>query len=352
MAASTPRRCLRAIGGSGIRRFGSLFLVCLVSVMVVACGPAGDRPVAAVELPLPDFVVPGPVAALPPAQPADPVRIALGRSLYHEVRLSADGSVSCASCHDLEQGGADPARAVSVGVYGREGRINTPTVFNATFNFAQFWDGRAQTLEEQIALSLADPLEMDQSAAQAARKLSDDADLNAAFRRVYRDGLTADNIVDALAYYVRALTTPDAPFDRYLRGDVSAVSADVIEGYGLFQTLGCVSCHHGRNVGGNLFQRMGVMADYFESGTERSDADLGRYNVTGRERDRHVFKVPGLRNVAERPPYFHDGSAATLQEAVQTMVRFQLGRSASDDDVDRIVAFLRSLSGDLPEHVR
>jgi cytochrome c peroxidase len=352
MAATTASRGLRGISCDTVRRLGGLFLMCLVSIMLAACGQPGDRAGGEIELPLPDFIVPGAIAALPQPQPVDPARIALGRQLFNDARLSADESVSCASCHILEQGGADPGRVHSVGVHGREGRINTPSVLNAAFNVAQFWDGRARTLEEQLALSLADPLEMDQSAAHGARKLAVDADLNAAFRGVYRDGLTAENLIDVLAYYVRALTTPDAPFDRYLRGDPSAVDEEAIEGYALFQTLGCISCHHGRNVGGNLFQRMGVMDDYFAAVGERSIADRGRYNVTGRERDRHVFKVPSLRNVAERPPYFHDGSAWTLQEAVQTMVRYQLGRPASDEDIELIVAFLRSLSGELPEIVR
>lgn len=332
-------------------RHGGLLILAL-ALMLAACGQPAERSAPNVELPLLDFVVPGAIAVLPPSPPADPDRFALGQRLFHDTRLSADDTVSCGSCHDLEYGGADPGRALSVGVYGREGRINTPTVFNAAFNFAQFWDGRARTLHDQIAMSLADPLEMDQIAAQAARKLSADEDLNAAFRREYRDGLTADNVIDALAYFVRHLVTPHAPFDRYLRGDESAVGEDVIEGYRRFETYGCVSCHNGRLVGGNMFQRMGVMAEYFEAQGDLSDADLGRYNVTGRERDRHVFKVPGLRNVAERAPYFHDGSAATLDEAVQTMVRYQLGRPAAVEDIDLIVAFLRSLSGELPESVR
>ncbi len=335
----------------GPRGAGSTALLFLV-VLLAGCAQEREHTGSSVELPLPDFVIPGAIAVLPVVEPADRARLSLGRDLYNDARLSADDSVSCASCHDLDRGGADPGNAVSVGAFGRPGRVNAPTVFNAVYNFAQFWDGRAVSLEEQIAMSMADPVEMDLTAADVVDKLGGDRALVARFRRVYREGLTEHNLVDAIAYYVRALVTPNSPFDRYLQGERSAVGQDVIDGYATFQRLGCISCHQGRNVGGNMFQRMGAMIDFFDDEDHLSDADLGRYNVTGRERDRFVFKVPGLRNVADTPPYFHDGSADTLEDAVQIMVQHQLARPATTDEVASIIAFLGSLSGELDESLR
>jgi cytochrome c peroxidase len=285
-----------------------------------------------------------PVTPLPRtvSLPAD--KVALGARLFADRRLSRDNTVACATCHDLNRAGTDRLR-FSRGVDNKTGTVNAPTVFNSGFNFSQFWDGRAATLEDQVAGPLHNPLEMASTWNRVVTGLNQDADYRARFARIYSDGITPANVADAIATYERSLITPDAPFDRYLRGDDKAVTAEQLEGYRRFKELGCPSCHQGINIGGNLFQRFGVMRDYFANRRQQTDADQGRYTVTGREEDRHVFKVPSLRNVALTAPYFHDGSATTLEEAVQIMGRVQLDRDLTAEDTRLIVAFLRSLTG-------
>lgn len=285
-----------------------------------------------------------PISPLPVLAPDAPMRVALGERLFHDPILSRDRNISCASCHDLGRGGSD-RRARSEGVGGALGPINSPTVFNTVFNFAQFWDGRAATLEAQIAGPLHDPLEMASSWAQALERLQADPAYRRAFAAAYEQGISRETLTDALASFERSLVTPDAPFDRYLRGDTAAIAPEAIEGYARFKSYGCTSCHQGVNVGGNLFQRFGVMGDYFADRGDIARGDLGRFNVTGRAEDRHVFKVPGLRNVSATAPYFHDGSAATLEDAVAVMGRYQLGRELDGEDRRLIAAFLRTLSG-------
>jgi cytochrome c peroxidase len=283
------------------------------------------------------------VAPLPPAPELPAAKVALGERLFRDPRLSRDDSIACASCHDLQRGGTDRSK-VSAGVGGKLGGINAPTVFNSGFGFVQFWDGRAATLEEQAAGPVHNPLEMDSNWQQVLPKLHADGDYPDAFARLYPDGITAANIADAIATFERSLVTPDARFDRYLRGERAALSPREIEGYRLFRKLGCTSCHQGALLGGNMYQKFGVMRDYFADRVP-TPADLGRYNVTQRAEDRHVFKVPSLRNVALTAPYFHDASAATLEQAVVVMARHQLGREIEPHDVAAIVAFLRTLTG-------
>lgn len=286
----------------------------------------------------------GPFAPLPGLPDLDPGKVELGERLFHDTRLSADDTVSCATCHDLGQGGAD-GRAKSVGIDGREGAVNTPTVFNSAYNFSQFWDGRAENLEQQAAGPVHNPAEMGSNWDEVTAKLNADPDLKDAFGDLYDDGVTGDNIVDAIATFERTLVTFDAPFDRYLMGDDDAISADAKRGYELFQSYGCASCHQGANIGGNMYQTMGAMGDYFGDRGEEGDTDQGRYQVTGRDRDRHVFKVPSLRMVAHTAPYFHDGRAKTLEDAVLMMAKYQLGRELPREDLEPIIAFLHALAG-------
>lgn len=275
----------------------------------------------------------------------DAKKVALGDQLFHDKRLSKDNSVSCASCHNLSRGGAD-SLATSVGIRGAKGPINAPTVFNSSLNFRQFWDGRVASLEEQAAAPVHNPVEMGSSWAEVLAKLAQDPALTASFKASYADGLSAKNIQDAIAVFERSLVTPNARFDKYLKGDKAALSADEVKGYQLFKAYGCVACHQGVNVGGNMFQTFGVMGDYFAKRGGVTAADLGRYNVTKNEADKHVFKVPSLRNVAVTAPYFHDGSAKTLPDAVDVMFKYQLGRPASAQDKDLIVKFLYTLTGE------
>jgi cytochrome c peroxidase len=297
-----------------------------------------------------EFQLQRPISPL--TQPAleSQAKAQLGKALFNDSRLSADGRVNCSSCHDLRAGG-DDGRPVSVGVSGATTMFNAPTVLNSGLNFTQFWDGRARTLEEQIRATVESPVEMGGDWPTIERTLRADPEVAQRFAHLYEDGVTEVNVIDALAAYVRALVTWDSPFDRYLRGDAEAIDADAKAGFALFTRFGCVSCHQGRNVGGNLFQRFGVMGDYFASHGTITSADYGRFNVTGREEDRFKFKVPSLRNVASTAPYFHDGSATTLDEAVRVMVEYQLGRLVTSEQVAQLVAFLESLSGEVDDEL-
>ncbi|BBJ00530.1 hypothetical protein FGKAn22_22220 [Ferrigenium kumadai] len=285
-----------------------------------------------------------PILPLPPAPQLAPEKVALGKRLFHDPRLSHDNRISCASCHDLSKGGTDRSR-FSTGINGAVGDVNAPTVFNAGLNVAQFWDGRAKSLEEQAAGPVHNPAEMGSSWDEVVSKLRKDEEYQASFRRVYPDGISPANIAEAIATFERSLTTPNARFDRYLRGEKNVLSRDELEGYRRFVDHGCTSCHQGAGIGGNMFQRFGIMGDFFKDRSP-TRADQGRFNVTGLEEDRHVFKVPTLRNVAVTSPYFHDGSARTLTDAVRVMGKYQLGKGLSEQDVRLIVAFLHTLSGE------
>ncbi|HEY9164007.1 MAG TPA: cytochrome-c peroxidase [Magnetovibrio sp.] len=287
----------------------------------------------------------GPFAPLPDLPDVDPRKVHLGETLFHDTRLSADNTISCASCHDLNQGGDDGLQK-PLGIKGQEGALNTPTVFNSAYNFSQFWDGRAQNLKEQAVGPVHNPVEMDSNWPEVIVKLKSDPAIRTAFDDLYPDGITGDNIVDAIATFERTLVTLDSPFDRFLHGDDEAISAEAKKGYELFQSYGCAACHQGLNVGGNMYQTMGAMGDYFGDSGEVGDSDQGRFHVTGKEQDRHVFKVPSLRMVAETAPYFHDGQAKTLEQAVELMAKYQLGREMAPEDLGPIVAFLRSLAGE------
>lgn len=292
-----------------------------------------------------------PILPLPRQIQLDGRKVELGRRLFHDPQLSKDNSVSCASCHDLGLGGTDNARS-STGVGGAQTAVNSPTVLNSGFNFVQFWDGRAASLEEQIDGPIHHPGEMASSWPEIIVKLSQDPGYAANFKAIYGAGPTAPAIKDAIATFERSLFTPNARFDRYLRGETGILTAEEKRGYELFTAFGCVSCHQGRNVGGNMYQRLGVVLDYFEDRGNISQADYGRYNVTGDEEDLHVFKVPSLRNVELTAPYFHDGSVDDLGSAVQIMARYQLGLVLGKQDLNAVVAFLRTLTGEIPGAVQ
>jgi cytochrome c peroxidase len=286
-----------------------------------------------------------PITPIPASLGLDSRKVALGKRLFHDNRLSKDNSTSCASCHGLELAGHD-MRPVAVGIRNQMGTVNSPTVFNSGFNFRQFWDGRAATLEDQAEGPVHNPLEMDSNWAEVLAKLRRDRALVAEFEAIWPDGIAPAHIQNAIAEFERSLVTPDSPFDRFLRGEDQALNAGAKEGWRLFRDLGCIACHQGVNLGGNLYSSLGVMGDYFaDRGTPIQKSDLGRYNVTGRDQDKHVFKVPGLRNIVKTGPYFHDGSIATLDRAVETMARYQLGIELSQTELGNLLAFLESLSG-------
>lgn len=283
--------------------------------------------------------------ALPKSLPLDPNKIALGQTIFNDVRLSGDNTISCTSCHSLSTGGVDN-RFRSIGIKGGEGSINTPTVFNSAFNFVQFWDGRAASLEDQIEGPINHPKEMGSNWAQILPKLQADDYYSSAFNKIYKDGINPNNIKDAIATFDRSLLTPNSRFDRFLGGDLKAISLQEKNGYTLFQSYGCASCHQGINLGGNMFEKMGLMRDYFADRGNLTEADNGRYNLTHQPENLHEFRVPGLRNVALTAPYFHDGNAKTLEEAINIMAKYQLGRPIPQADVSDIEAFLRTLTGE------
>lgn len=287
----------------------------------------------------------GVVQPLPDHVELNQDKVNLGARLFQDTRLSGDNSISCFSCHDLGKGGVDH-RPRSIGVKGAEGNINAPTVFNSGFNYVQFWDGRAATLEEQIDGPVNNPKEMAASWLQVIAKLYEDESYQQQFSKLYRDGITATNIKDAIATFERSLVTPNSRFDKFLRGDQSALSEQAKNGFALFKSYGCASCHQGINLGGNMFEKMGLMGDYFADRGNLTEADKGRFNVNHEVASLHEFRIPSLRNVARTAPYFHDGNTQTLREAVIIMAKYQLGRSIPQNDIEAICAFLESLTGE------
>jgi len=286
-----------------------------------------------------------PIQPLPVTVEVDAAKVAVGEKLFHDARLSADDTIACATCHALDKGGTDQQR-FSTGIAGRTGDINSPTVFNSSLQFHQFWDGRAANLEAQANGPVNNPIEMGANWPMVVAKLEKDAAFAKEFGAVYPDGIRSENIVNAIAEFERSLVTPNSPFDRYLRGERDAISPEAAEGHRLFKDVGCAMCHVGSALGGRSFERMGLAQDYFAMRGNPGKADNGRFNVTGRDEDLHFFKVPTLRNVAVTYPYFHDGSVNELRNAVEIMGRVQRDRQLSDFEIDRIVAFLRSLTGE------
>ncbi|PWE42448.1 cytochrome-c peroxidase [Pseudomonas prosekii] len=286
-----------------------------------------------------------PLKPLPAVPQQNPERVELGRQLFNEPRLSLNGNLSCASCHRMEHGGADTT-AFSIGFDGQPVAVNTPSVFNASLNFRQFWDGRSTSLESQIHEVLQSSAQMGSTWDHVLQTLSADPTYKNAFAKAYPDGVTQINVQNALTSYERTLVSANSRFDQYLQGNTDALTTEEKYGYQRFKSYGCIACHQGVNIGGNMFQKLGVMADYFEARGNPTEADLGRYLVTKDEEDRNVFKVPSLRNVAVTAPYFHDGSAKTLEDAVDVMFKFQLGRVPSDEDKTLIIQFLKTLTGE------
>ena len=275
-------------------------------------------------LPLPGLAD-EPITPLPPAPHADPRKISLGERLFNEPRLSGNNGRTCATCHNLALNGASQA-AFDAAPDGSRLSFNTTTVFNSALNFRLGWEGRYRTLEQQIDALLRNPAIMNCASNVAASKLAADPHMRDAFEAIYGRGPDAGNLVDALATFERSLLTPGSRFDRWLNGNAQALTAQELEGYRLFKSLGCIACHQGMNIGGNLFQRHGI------------------FHPLARP-DPAMLRVPSLRNVAMTAPYFHDGSAATLQIAVRQMGFAQLNSTLTDSQVESIVAFLRTLTG-------
>ena len=321
-----------------------------IAALLVACGNHGRSTTTSsiAEETKVDNAVGRSIQALVRPSDLDPDKVALGKRLFSDPLLSGDRTISCASCHDLSTGGAD-ARRYSLGIGGQVGRINAPTVFNADLNVKQFWDGRAASLADQVDGPVSDPTEMGGRWREIIGLVGADPWYRTAFSREYPEGVTRSSISDAIATYERALVTVGSPFDRWVAGDENALSAEAKEGHALFETIGCASCHQGKNVGGNMFEKIGIMEDYFaERGGPITEADLGRFNVTKDPRDKHAFRVPSLRLASKTAPYFHDGSIEKLDDAILAMGRYQLGKTLSPHEVSRLSAFVVSLAGEVP----
>lgn len=284
-----------------------------------------------------------------PIQPISPVKeinlaqAELGKKLYFDTRLSKSGFISCNSCHNLSMGGTDNLKT-SIGDHWQQGPINAPTVLNSSLNVAQFWDGRAADLKAQAGGPIANPGEMAFSHTLAVGVLESIPEYVIEFKQVFGDErVDIDKVTLAIAEFEKTLVTPNSRFDRWLLGDANALTAPELAGYELFKSSGCAACHNGPAAGGNSFQKMGVVAPY-----KATSPVEGRSAVTGKDADRFNFKVPTLRNVELTYPYFHDGEAETLAEAVDVMGRLQLGRTFTDKENAAIVAFLKTLTGDQP----
>ena len=286
-----------------------------------------------------------PIEPLPLAVPVDPRRVELGEQLFHDVRLSRGKDRSCATCHPLDRNGMDGKPRASA---YRNSRVlrNTPTIFNVGFDLFFTWDGRFDTLSDLNDKVLQDTALMAMTWPELLAELNADPNYVLRFKAIYPKGVSKESVLDALDSFETSLITPNARFDRFLRGEPNALSSEEMDGYQLFKSYGCVSCHQGINVGGNLFQTFGVFSNMVPKPQSPVYPDSGRAALTNDDRDKGVFRVPSLRNVAVTAPYFHDGRAATLEAAVDTMARAQLGRVLSAKENHLIVQFLGSLTGE------
>ena len=293
---------------------------------------------------------------IPDSLATDIRKVTLGRKMYNEARVSLDGTLSCATCHVIDKGGADSrGTRTSEGINGQFGGINAPTVLNAAFNVEQFWNGRAHTLADQAAGPPVNPVEMgDQTWEQICERLSQDASLVAEFQSIYPEGITQATVTDAIAEYEKTLITPNDRLDQMLKGDENALTEEEKKGLAAFMDNSCAVCHVGKTLGGQSFETLGIYEDYYAAREQSNpdivynDDDKGLAGFTGDTADLHRFKVPGLRNISKTSPYFHDGTQATIEDAVRAMFRFELGvKEAPESDVASISAFLRTLDGEI-----
>lgn len=297
-------------------------------------------------------------APAPADNPTTPEKVELGRMLYFDPRFSQTGTVSCNTCHNLMLGGEDN-RAVSMGVHGKTGGRSSPTVWNSAFASAQFWDGRAASLEDQAKGPVVNPVEMGMTDVE---KAMDRVRAIPGYKRYFvkafgdKDPLTVDNAAKAVAAFERTMITPNSPYDRYVKGDKSALNEQQQRGMQAFADNGCVSCHSGAAFSGpampagtGFFMKFPTFADNAYVKQYDLMKDKGRFDVTGKDADMHLFKVPTLRNIALTAPYFHNGSVRTLDEAVRVMAKTQLNQELNDAQVEDMVAFLNSLTGEFPQ---
>lgn len=322
-------------------RWHVLSVSIVVLVLIFSCGSQQSSEIDPAQLtayaPLPEEV---PGSARAPTEQ----QIALGRMLYYEPRLSLSQTISCNSCHDLANYGVD-GEITSDGHDGQRGDRNSPTVYNAAGHFVQFWDGRAADIEEQAKGPVLNPVEMGMpSEEHALAVLKSIPEYVHAFEQAFpdeTDPVTFDNMAIAIGAFERKLTTP-SPWDDFLRGDRAALTLQERAGFNTYVAVGCPMCHAGALMGGNLYQKMGLLEPYDD------ESDLGRFTVTNDDSDKMVFKVPSLRNVEKTGPYFHSGEVPTIEQAVAEMAKYQLGKELTDDEIASVVAWLKTLTGVIP----
>jgi cytochrome c peroxidase len=329
-------------------RITSVIAGAAVFTTILSCAPKKQEPQKIVpaetlktEVPKPR--VGEPVSPIAAATPANADLVELGKKLFFDPRLSKSGFISCNSCHNLSMGGSDNLKS-SIGHKWNKGPINSPTVLNSSMNLAQFWDGRAKDLKEQAGGPIANPGEMAFTHELAIGVLQSIPGYVEEFKKVFgSEGITIDQVTQAIAAFEETLVTPGSRFDKWLLGDDNAITKDELEGYELFKSSGCTACHNGPALGGNSYQKMGVVKPY-----KASSPAEGRSAVTGKDADRFNFKVPTLRNVEMTYPYFHDGEASTLAAAIDVMGQIQLGKKFSPEENAKIVAFMKTLTGTQP----
>lgn len=283
-----------------------------------------------------------PISPIPLKVNVDIQKAKLGKKLFLDTQFSKDGSVACISCHDIFNGGAD-GRVVSLGVGQRLGNIQAPTLFNSIYNFKQFWNGRANDLYEQIDGPVHNPVEMSMTNSMIEQHLNGSKEYKQDLKKIYHTvNITYKMFVDAIVEFEKALITPNSKFDKYLRGE-EQLSSKEQKGYFLFKQLGCITCHNGINIGANSFQKMGTFIEY-----QNQQQYPDRYNITHDKDDINVFKVPSLRNISRTAPYFHDGSRKTLSDAIRAMAHYNLGIPISQEDINDLIVFLKTLDGETP----
>ena len=334
------------------------FILCALSVLMLSCGGTDSTNTTTYEhgkyADLAEKAQPIfgtlPAVATKVENPITPEKVALGKQLYFDVRLSKDNKISCNTCHNLATSGVDNKPVSPGNNEGTFGSRNSPTVLNAALHIAQFWDGRAKDVEEQAGGPILNPVEMAIPSEQfLEERLAQIPEYQTAFAAAYpneENPIVYSNIQKAIAAFERKLITP-APFDAYLAGDSTALTEAQKAGLDKFMTVGCIACHSGNLLGGNMYQKFGTFGNYWDL-TKSDPIDMGRFEVTKNEADKYMFKVPSLRNVAGTAPYFHDGSVANLNDAVKIMAKLQLNKELTDEEAQSIVSFLESLTGKVP----
>lgn len=336
-----------------------MFLSC-ISLMTLECKPkktakdfAIDGGIDSLQILAKGIFQPLPAQADNPDNPVTPEKVALGKLLYFDTKLSMKGNNSCNSCHNLSTFGVDN-EATSTGDDGLKGGRNSPTVLNAALNTTQFWDGRAKDVEEQAGMPILNPVEMHMpNKALVEDRLKKDAEYPKLFAAAFpndKSPVKFENLQKAIGAFERTLLTP-SKFDSYLEGKADALTQEEKDGLQLFVKTGCTTCHAGVNLGGNMFQKFGLFGNYWEA-TKSAKIDSGRITITKQASDLFMFRVPTLRNIAETKPYFHDGSVSDLNEAIKIMGSVQLNKTLNDTEVKNIAAFLKTLSGNLPDEVK